>query len=174
MERTSHTQGRPPGELVFDAFYSGAIGGSMVALFFLFVDFVRFEPLFTPSLMGQVLFGGADAEFTMGVEMPMVAAYTVAHFVSFIALGGLASFVVHEVELHSKHPLFVLGGLFILFEATFAIATGLLMPGVVVRIGPIYIGAANGLAAAGMGTFFLVSHRPGLIDRLRRAAWSGA
>jgi len=160
-ETSSDTSQRTWADLVYDAFYSGAIGGSVVALFFLIVDAIRLEPLYTPSLMGSVLFGGADPATVMGVDLGMVAAYTVVHFVGFAALGILASLVVHEVELHARHhPAMALAVLFLMFEGSFALLAEIFMPGVIVRVGAAYVALANLLAAAGMGVFFLASHEP--------------
>ena len=168
-ESTHDAQPRPPGEILYDAFYSGAIGGSIVALFFLLVDAFGEGPLFTPSLMGSVLFAGAPADTLTGVDMPMVAAITVVHFVSFALLGLAASFIVHEVELHARDPWLTLGLLFLLFEAAFAFAAGVFMPGVTERVGALNIAVANVLAAGGMGLFFLGAHRPGVWGWLRRS-----
>ncbi len=165
---TPDTRTRPKGEILYDAFYSGAIGGSIVALFFLVVDAFGEGPLFTPSLMGSVLFGGAPADTLTGIDMPMAAAYTIVHFISFGLLGLAASFIVHEVELHAKDPMLTLALLFILFEATFAFAASVFMPGIMERIGGVHIAAANLLSAAGMGLFFLTAHRPGVWDALKR------
>lgn len=166
MESIERDTIHPAGEMLYDAFYSGAIGGCIVALFFLVVDLARQEPLFTPSLMGSVLFAGASADSVAGVDMPMVAAYTLVHFASFGALGLLAAFTVHEVELHSKHPALMLGLLFALFEAAFALGAGIFMPGVTERVGALPIAVANLLAAGGMGLFFLGSHQPSAWRRL--------
>ena len=154
-------------DVLFDAFYSGAIGGSIVALFFLFVDLVRAEPLFTPSLMGSVLFGGVDAAQVRGVDLGMVALYSIVHFASFGVLGTLVALAVHEVELHSKHPAVVLGVLFLIFEGAFGLAAALVMPGAITQIGAVHVAIANLLAAAGMGLFFMTSHQPAVWRRIR-------
>ena len=160
---------RTAADLVFDSFYSGAIGGSVVALFFLVVDTIRAEPLFTPSLMGSVLFRGADAATVSGVDLGMVASYSIVHFLSFGALGTLASLAVHEVALRARHPALVLLILFLIFEGAFALATGLFAPGAMARVGAGWVAAANLLAASGMGLFFLTSHEPAVWRRVRAA-----
>ena len=170
MESIERDTTHDAGEMLYDAFYSGAIGGCIVALFFLLVDLTVREPLFTPSLMGSVLFAGVPAESVTGVDMSMVAAFTLVHFASFGALGLLAAFTVHEVELHSKHPVLMLGLLFALFEAAFALGSGLFMPGVTERVGVLTIAVANLLAASGMGLFFLGSHQPRAWRRLLHVA----
>lgn len=170
MASSTEAPQRSTADLIYDAFFSGAIGGSVVALFFLFVDLARAEPLFTPSLMGSVLFTEVEATAVIGVHLNMVALYTGIHFISFGALGILASLVVYEVELHSKHPAVMLGVLFVLFESAFALVAAVLMPGVITRVGFAYVAAANLLAAGGMGIFFMVSHQPALWQRIKQAA----
>lgn len=154
--RTRHTWA----DVIFDAFYSGAIGGSIVALFFLIVDLVRAEPLFTPTLMGSVLFTGAKASAVTGVNVGLVAAYTVVHLLAFGALGALAALTVHAVELRSAHPALILALLFLIVEGAFALGAGIFMPGVIARVGAVWIAIANLLAAVGMAVFFVVSHEP--------------
>jgi hypothetical protein len=167
MTESLGTNRRGTADIVYDAFYSGAIGGSIVALFFLFVDLIRAEPLFTPSLMGSVLFGGAEAAAVRGVDLGMVALYSIFHFASFAILGTLASLAVHEVELHSKHPALVLALLFLIFEGAFGLVAALAMPGAIAQIGTIYVAVANLLAAAGMAIFFMTSHQPRAWRRIR-------
>ena len=157
-------------DLIYDAFYSGAIAGSVVALFFLVVDILNGQPLFTPSLMGSVLFAGASAGAVTEVRLDMVAWYSVVHFGAFGVLGLGIAFLVREVELHSRHPALLFLLLFGLFEVGFLAAAWLLLPGVVARLGASVVGLANLLAAGSMALFLLASHRPGLWQRLRHSA----
>jgi hypothetical protein len=160
-------------DVAYDAFYSGAIGGSAVALYFLAVDLLNGQPLFTPSLMGSVLFEGASAAAVSGVRLDMVAYYSVVHFVAFGALGGAISVSVHEVELRARHPLLVLIGLFALFELGFFAVASLLLPGVVERLGPWQVAAANFAAAAAIAVFLMISHQPQAWRRLKHAVHAG-
>jgi hypothetical protein len=153
-------------DLIYESFYSGVLGGSVVALFFLVVDAIGGQPLFTPSLMGSVLFSGASAETVSGVRLDMVAWYSLVHFATFAALGTGMTLLVYEVGLHSRHPLLVLVALFAVFEVGFAVAAGLLMPGVMARLGPMTVAAANLLAAGVMGGYLLHEHHPGAWQRL--------
>jgi len=145
-------------DVLFDAFYSGAIGGSIVALFFLPVDWMRGELLFTPTVMGKVLFTSTPASAVGDADLGMVALYTGVHIVSFLLLGLVASLAVNQVQLRSRHPAVALAVLFLVVEGAFALFATLFMPGVIAVIGPAYVAAANLLAAAGMGVFFLESH----------------
>jgi hypothetical protein len=172
MDNSPRSDSRTRGDLIYDAFYSGAIGGSAVALFFLLVDLIRAEPLFTPSLMGNVLFAGGDASTAQGVQLDMVAFYTITHFVMFGVIGALASTAVNEAELHARHPGLVLLALFVTFELGFTMLGAFAMPGVIARIGAVYIAAANLLAAGGMGLFFMATHQTRFWQWVKHAAGS--
>ena len=152
-------------DFLFDAGYAGALGGSAVGLFFLVVDLVNGDPLFTPSLMGSVLFLGIPAAEVEGVQLEVVAWFTAVHMSAFVALGAAITWVVHEVELHSRHPSVVLIVLFALIEASFLALASLALPGVIERVGIGAVAGANLLAALAITIFFVWSHQPG-----RRAA----
>jgi hypothetical protein len=167
-DSTNPTQSKPGwDDFVYDAFSTAAIGGSLVALFFLLVDSVRGEPLFTPSLMGSVLFEGVAANDVSEVQMSMVAAYSTVHFATFGLLGMLVAFAIREVELHGRNPVGVLLGLFLLFEWMFFIGTLTLMPGVMEVLGVARVTMANLLAAGGIALFLVHEHRPEVWQRWR-------
>ncbi len=66
-------------ELIVDSLYSGVLGGSAVAAFFLVVDLLDRQPLFTPSLMGSVLFHGVAAQDVTAVHLGAVAYFSLLH-----------------------------------------------------------------------------------------------
>jgi hypothetical protein len=169
MARTAAPASQTLPDLIYDAFYSGAIGGSMVALFFLVVDLLNGQPLFTPSLMGSVLFEGASAASVAEVRLDMVAWYSVVHFAAFGALGLGIALLVREVELHARHPALLFLLTFLIFQVGFLAAAWWLLPGVVTRLGAAVIAVANLLAAGAMALFLLASHRPGLWERLKHS-----
>ena len=148
-------------DILYDGLYSGAIGGSVVALAFLAIDAFRGEPLFTPSLMGAVLFEGATASQVSGVHLDLVGIYSIVHFILFAAIGLLVSFFVHEVEMHSRNPAEVIGLALIAVEAAFFMAAYVAMPGVIQAIGVARLFVVNLLAVGAMGLFLLGSHHPG-------------
>ena len=162
------TAGRP----TTDAFVTALGGGAAVALFFLVVDLLDGQPLFTPSLIGSVLFHGVSAEAVATVQLDAVAYYSILHLASFAALGTAISLLVYEVELHSRHPVVVLLVLFAIIEVGFLAVASLALPGVIDRLGIVRIGAANLLAAGSIALFFLWSHAPGMraVDAERRRA----
>lgn len=158
------------GDYAYDAIYVGEIGGGIVAMFFLVFDIVtRGEALFTPSLMGSVLFDGASPETFETVNMMAVAKYSAVHFVAFSLLGLGISFLTHQAEIHTRHPLVMIGLVFLILEGGFWLATSLAIPGVIDRLGALPVAAANLLAAVGIALFLVFTHRPELWLRVRRA-----
>ena len=160
-------------DFVYEAFYCGAIGGSVVALFFLLMDSIRGEPFFTPSLMGQVLFEGTPAADVVDLRLDMVAYYTAVHFASFGLLGCVIAFAVREAELHARNPVGVLLGLFVFVEWAFFVATWVFLPGVMEVLGPFRVAFANLLAAGGIVLFLTSQHRPEAWESLKEAVGAG-
>lgn len=143
------------GDLAYEAFYSAAVGGLVVALFFLVVDGIRGQPLYTPSLLGSVLFRHADPSAVSGVDMIAVALFTPVHLVFFGFLGLLATGLVRWTERLAG------GGfvppaltLLVVVEGGFLLFANLIVPGVPEVLGQGEIFMANVLAATSM-TFFL-------------------
>ncbi len=157
-------------DFLFDSFYSGAIGGAAVALFFLVTDSLDGEPLFTPSLMGSVLFMDIAAEDVVKASLDAVAYFSIVHFGGCAVVGTLATWLVHEVELHSRHPVVVLIVLFAILEVVFLLVASLAMPGVIERLGILRVGAANLLAAGSMSFFFVISHRDKAWEKIKQTA----
>ena len=157
-------------DFLFDSFYAGGIAGSVVALFFLAADVVDGQSLFTPSLMGSVLFLGVAAEDVTDVHLGAVAYFSIVHFAAFGVVGTLVTWLVHEVELHSRHPAAVLVVLFAILEAVFLLVGSLAMPGIITKLGIVRVGIANLLAATLMAFFFVVSHREDAWERIKQAA----
>jgi hypothetical protein len=155
--------------VAYDAFGAGAVGGSIVCLFFLGLDAIQGRMFFTPSLMGSVMFLGESAQSVTGMRLDMVAYYTAVHFAVFGLLGAGIAVLLRQVELHSKHPLVMLVTIFLLVEVLFVAAAALMMPGVVSVVGAGRIAAANLLSAGGMALFLLAQHRPDLWQRVKHA-----
>ena len=149
------------GDYIYDAILVAGIGGGLIALFFLAFDtFVHGQPFLTPTLMGKVLFQGVDPASVQTVDMMAVAQFSLVHFLGFGLLGLGISFVVHQAEMHSRHPLLVIGLVFVVLEAAFWLGITLALPGVIDRLGQLPVAAANLIAAAGVAMFFIIAHRP--------------
>jgi hypothetical protein len=155
-----------------DGLFAGALGGLTVAIFFLIVDVLEGRPLFTPSLLGSVLFLRESAEAVTGVQIPMVFAYTGVHFAIFVIVGMAAAFMVSEFEANPSVGL-VLLLLFICFEAGFFGVTVGIAPGVIGVLGAWLVGIANLLAAAVMAAYLLWWSHPGAFRSLDRVWQDG-
>jgi len=149
----------PVADFLYDSAYGGAIGGSVVALVFLIVDLVRTEALFTPSLLGSVLFLGVPPESVTGVRLDMVAYFSLVHFVAFGLLGVTISAMVQNMEELARHPGLVTLIVFLMLEVGFLIPETLFMPGVMAAIGAAWITLANLLTGIAMAYFLLRAHR---------------
>ncbi|MGH7731316.1 MAG: hypothetical protein ACRENJ_08710 [Candidatus Eiseniibacteriota bacterium] len=154
--RTRHTVG----DLIYDAVFIGGIGGGLVALFFLVIDIMtRGQALFTPSLMGSVLFDRVPAGSVADVSMIAVAKYSVVHLLSFSVLGLAIAYLTHQAEIRSRHPLIVIAVVFAILEVAFWAGASFAIPGVIERLGVLEVAAANLLAAVGVGTYLVATHR---------------
>ena len=168
-ERRNRERTKPTvlADVMYDAFYSAAVGGAALGLFFLVVDSARGRPFFTPSLMGSVLFLGVAADTVTEVRLDMVAFFTMIHFAIFGAVGLVLSILVHEVEVHSRHPRDLIGALFLVLEGGFLISANLFMPGAVSAIGFGRIVIGNLVTAVAMALFLMRSHNPAAWRRLK-------
>jgi hypothetical protein len=107
---------------------TGLIGGLVVAVWYIAVDFGRGRPLYTPNVLGQV-FVGRDTMPTVHIESQAVAEYSLLHFGVFLLLGLVLATLTHMAV---RNPalrmgvwlglvisfMFFLGFLFMLYSAT--------------------------------------------------------
>ena len=171
MNGSSSRPRHTAGDIIYDALYIAGVGGGVVALFFLVYDVsTRGDAFFTPSLMGSVLFEGLSAESVREVSMPAMVKYTLVHLSAFGLLGVALSWLTHQAEIRSRHPVLVIGLVFVALEVAFWIGTSVLIPGVLERIGVLSVAVANLLAAVGIGLFLASTHRPEFWIRFRHAA----
>jgi len=148
------------GDYIYDAIFVAGIGGGLIALFFLAFDtIVHGQPFLTPTLMGKVLFEGVAPASVTTVDMMAVAKFSLVHFLGFGVLGLGISFVVHQAEMHSRHPLLVIGLVFAILELAFWLAITFAFHGVIDRLGQLPVAAGNLIAAAGVAVFFIIAHR---------------
>ena len=166
----SEARVRTRADLAYESLYCAAIGGSVIALFFLVIDAWNGQPLYTPSLLGGVLFGRAAAETINEVRIDWVAYATILHFIVFGVIGTGVALIAHEVELHSRHPATVLFGVFAGIEWIFLVAGMFLLPGVISVLGFWRVAGANLLAAAGIATFLWANHQPEAWERFKQTA----
>jgi hypothetical protein len=149
-----HSQRSP----VHEGLIAGVIGATGVALWFLIIDTIAGQPLFTPSALGAVLagdFSSASSE----VHLPWVIGYTLFHFAAFLAVGLILSFVAHRAE-QEPSILAVFLILFVVFELAFYGLTAILaetrLPGALAWY---RVAGGNLVAAVLMGSYMWKGHR---------------
>jgi hypothetical protein len=147
-------------EMLFDAFYGAAFGGSAIALFFLIADSLAGHPLFTPSLVGTALFTDTPAAAVTEVRLDMVAYYSILHFAVFGALGGIVSQLCRWTGLAGRHPLMVAGVVFAILTGSLLVGEQILMPGVVSAMGLGLVLVGNALAGIVMAQLITWAHKP--------------
>lgn len=138
------------GDLAYETFFSAAVGGSAIALFFLVSDSLMGQPFYTPSVLGSALFFGTSPAEMTAVRMDAVALLTAVHFVAFAALGFVAAVLVRAVERVEAGFLASVAAVLVVIEVGFLASAALLMPGVIEHIGQGHALAANTLTAVSM------------------------
>jgi hypothetical protein len=136
---------------------AGVIGAATVAVWFLLLDTLAGHPLSTPTLLGATLFHRGAAVAVPGVSLEMVLMFTWVHGLVFVALGGIASWLLAQAE---RHPSFGFGVLmlFVIFQFGFMVVAMLFARPVLVALGWPAILGANLLAAATMAAYFFWRH----------------
>ena len=102
---------------------AGALGATVLALWFLIIDASLGAPFRTPALLASSLMGIEALETRPG----LIAMYTVVHFAAFILVGILATWILAKMETAPSLLLGLVLG-FILFDIVFfasAYITGL-------------------------------------------------
>lgn len=136
---------------------AGVIGAATVAVWFLVLDTLSGRPLSTPTLLGATLFRRGAAVAVPGVSLEMVLMFTWVHGLVFVALGGIASWLLAQAE---RHPSFGFGVLmlFVIFQFGFMVVAMLFASPILVALGWPAILGANLLAAATMTAYFFWRH----------------
>lgn len=155
-------------KVVKDGVIVGLIGASVVALWFLIVDMITIQPLFTPAALGSLLLGGASGITDIDTTVTVVIGYTIFHFATFIVLGVVLSALVTQAE---RFPPFVfaLVILFIVFETFFIAVVAMLGTWVLDLLAWWSVLVGNLLAAVAMGAYLWRAH-----PRLRKELAGGA
>src|SRR3954471_22362790 len=141
-----------------EATSAGLLGASVVAAWFLLLDFMAGRPLHIASVLGQVLLLGDRMPDLIQLHWGAVELYGFFHFLSFLAVGWLAVRLFHMAV---REPVWLVGLLLVfvsletlVFAVSFAVFQG---TGAESLRGPVLIG--NGLAVLAMGTYLWRTHR---------------
>lgn len=140
-----------------DGLYAGLIGAIVVAAWFLVLDLLAGHPLRTPSMLGSWIIRGPGAVNDGAVDPAMVAAYTAVHFIVFVLVGSIASYLF---ALGDRQPAAVVGlvFLFAFFEAGFFVFSAVMGGQLIGKLGAWAVGVGNLLAAAGMALYLWLRH----------------
>jgi peptide-methionine (S)-S-oxide reductase len=141
-----------------EATSAGLLGASVVAAWFLLLDFMAGRPLHIASVLGQVLLLGDRTPDLIQLHAGAVELYGFFHFLSFLAVGWLAVRLLHMAV---REPVWLVGLLLVfvsLETVVFAVSFPLFEDtGAESLRGPVLIG--NGLAVLAMGTYLWRTHR---------------
>ena len=153
--------------LVEEGVLCGIIGAAAVAVFFLFIDSLQAHPLWTPSLLGSVLFLGQKVTDVAGVSYTMVFAYTGLHVLLFLLAGVVVAWMVSQFERNPQFgPIFAL--IFLLVEAVIFGFEVTLVPALVGALGAGIVAVAN-LLSVGAMFWYLLRRHPEARQRLRQS-----
>lgn len=140
---------------------AGIIGAAILAGWFLIVDTLQGRPLYTPSVLGSVVFRSNHAPSELkdlAVSIEMTIMYTWIHVLVFGALGGLASRLLWYAESHSNLGFAILL-LFVIFVFGFVGVAFLVAEPVLGLLAWPAVLVGNLLAAAGMASYLFYRHR---------------
>ena len=153
-------------QVLEDGFFAGVIGGGLVAAWYLLLDAIAQRPLYTPAMLGAVLFRGATDPTAVVIQPELVAWYSALHFLAFLAVGFLASWLAVQFERFPTVGVAILF-LFVIFETGFFVFAFTIGRAILGTLGLWTIAVANLLAAAGMSTYLLRRH-PTALSNLGR------
>ena len=146
-----------PHNLIKEGIISGAIGATVVAVWFLILDTMQSRPLHTPEILGATLFSLLGPPFSESEGMRILG-YTIFHYLVFCAFGTLLVFIVHR----SRREPNILAGLlvmFVTFELGFYFFAAMLgEPELLGDLGWYQIAIGNLLSAAAMGVWIFRTH----------------
>jgi uncharacterized membrane protein YphA (DoxX/SURF4 family) len=147
-----------PHPILREGMIAGMIGATVVAVWFLGVDWFAGHPFFTPSTLGHALMGILGPVAVDDSDLVHVVAYTIFHYVAFIGVGVVASLVIHEA---GREPSLLLGFVmvFVAVEVAFLAFVALLEQATNLRTLAWYqVTAGNILAAGSMGYYLWRAH----------------
>ncbi len=145
---------------------AGVIGALTIAIWFLILDTIGSRPLYTPSVLGTVLFGGGNDLASLEklpVSWEMTLMYTWVHTMLVAVIGGIVSKLLALAE---KDPDLGFGILllFIILEFGFIAAAFVFAEPILHALTWPAVFVGNLLTAAAMGLYFW-HHHPDLVVR---------
>ena len=147
----------PPISLLREGVTAGTIGATLVAIWFFVIDLIGGHALQTPAALGNGFFSFFGPTSGESVAMHIVG-FTVVHYVAFSAVGCGAAYMI-QVSERVPAALAGLLILFVVFQLAFYGVTAILsMSDALGSMAWWSIGAANLIAAVGMGRYLYRRH----------------
>jgi hypothetical protein len=140
---------------------AGLVGAATIALWFFVVDLLNGRPLYTPTLLGTAVFGGADAvrdPATIAPSLEMVVSFTWIHTLAFVLVGIAAAWLLSLAERNASYGFGILL-LFAIVESGFIAACMLFFEPVLRALAWPAVVVGNLLAALAMAGLFWRRHR---------------
>ena len=131
--------------------FAGLFGAALLAAWFLYIDVLRGEPLFTPTLLASALLGwGVPPESHASLGLALL--YTLVHGVVFVGIGVGTAYLVHRHAIVRHRGLLILLVFAVLCLGFFAFAAN------VSALGPETIAirdalVGNAIAALAIGAY---------------------
>lgn len=141
-------------DVVYAAWYSGAIGASAIALFFLARDVIVGAPLATPSLLSSMLFLGELPGADAPIRLDLIALVSLVHVAAFGLVGALFAVLLGRLEELQHRPVVLAAGIFATLTAGLVAMDFALLHGIVEAMNPLAVTAGNVVAAALMTLFY--------------------
>ena len=141
-------------DVVYAAWYSGAIGASAIAIFFLVRDLLVGTPLATPSVLGSALFLGEVPGPDAPIRLDLVALISLVHLAAFAVVGALFALLLGRLEELQHRPVVLAAGIFATLTAGLVAMDFVFLPGIVDAVSPLAVTAGNVVAAVLMTLFY--------------------
>ncbi len=136
---------------------TGLIGATVLAVWFLIVDAIAGNVLYTPAALGSAFFFGATTPAQITIDFTTVAGYTLIHYAAFLVLGVVAAAVVRGSE-DSPPLLLGLVMLFIVAETLFVGFVTIAANWILGALAWWAVALGNILASIGMGLYLWRTH----------------
>jgi len=149
-----------PSEVTRQGLYTGLVGGSVVGVWFLILDAIVREPLYTPATLGMIIFQGGVGTGIGSVDVTLMPAlgYGLWHFAFFLIVGVLM-WCHFDEEGTVQSRFFQLMCVSIALDLSLIVMAVLLESWILRELTWWAILIGNGLAAVAMGGY-LMKRRP--------------
>lgn len=128
---------------------AGCFGAGSLAIWFLLIDALARQPMWSPSLVGNVILNGASVTAPVAIDLGVVGVFSILHCLAFAAFGIGVTFALNRAGVR---PLSFIGVavLAAALQAGVVVTTGVLEPGLGDALGWVFVTAGNAVAAVTM------------------------